>query len=135
MKRFLVLSLMVCSIAIFSAYAGGGKQAAAAGSAAGPVNLQFLTNVNVDTEGYDINDHPYVKFLEQKFNVKLDIITETARYQEKLNTTMASGKLPDYINILDKNDLQRWASEGLILPLDSYIDKCPNLKDQIFQLG
>ena len=27
------------------------------------IPLTFLTNVNVDTEGFDINDCPYVKFL------------------------------------------------------------------------
>ena len=134
MKKFFTLALILC-ITLTSAFAGGSGQTRPGQTVGGPQPLQFLTNVNVDTEGYDVNDHPYVKFLEQKFNVRLEIITETAQYQQKLNTTMASGNLPDYINILSKNDLQRWASEGLLLPLDSYVEKSPNLKDQIFQLG
>jgi putative aldouronate transport system substrate-binding protein len=126
---FLLLALAV------SVFAGGGGQSAGSSGSQGPVKLNFLTNVNVDTEGYDVNDSPYVKFLEQKFNVDLEIVSESANYVQKLNTTMASGKLPDYFNIPSKDDVQRWASEGLVLNLDPYIEKAPVLKEQIMPLA
>jgi ABC-type glycerol-3-phosphate transport system substrate-binding protein len=126
---------VLCISLIVGLTLGGCKKEQQDAAAAGPVKLTFLTNVNVDTEGYDINDHPYVKFLEEKFNVDLDIVSESTNYAEKLNTTMASGKLPDYFNAITKNDLQRWASEGLVTVLDPYLEKAPALKDQIMPLA
>ncbi|MEN6316230.1 MAG: extracellular solute-binding protein [Clostridiaceae bacterium] len=100
-----------------------------------PVKLTLLTAVNVDTEGVDVNDHEYVKFIEKKFNVDLNIISEPTKYAEKLNTTMASGNLPDYFMVQTKNDLLKWADEGLVMPLDSYLEKAPDLKGQIMPLA
>jgi putative aldouronate transport system substrate-binding protein len=129
-NKVLTLALLVAGCVVF---AQGGKEAV---SKKGEIpKLTFLTNVNVDTEGYDVNESPYLKFIEDKFGVDIEIITESTQYQEKLNATMASGNLPDYVNILKKADLQRWASEGLLMPLDDLLKKCPNLQSQIMPLA
>jgi putative aldouronate transport system substrate-binding protein len=130
--RFLLITL---TIVFFVPGCRKGPAQTTAAAPVEPVKLTFLTNVNVDTEGYDVNDSPYVKYLEEKFNVDLDIISESANYAQKLNTTMASGKLPDYFNVISKNDLQRWASEDLVLALDPYLEKAPVLKEQIMPLA
>ncbi|RZS94248.1 extracellular solute-binding protein [Cuneatibacter caecimuris] len=99
------------------------------------IPLTFLTNVNVDTEGYDINDSPYVKFLEDKFNVDLTIISEASKYPEKVNTIMASGQLPDYMMMMDKASLAKWADEGMLMDITDKIPKYENLSGQISELG
>lgn len=133
MRKRLVLGLML-ALATAGVMAQGSKEAAAPKDE-GPIKLTFLTNVNVDTEGYDVNESPYLKYLEDKFNVDITIVTESSKYQEKLNATMASGNLPDYVNILNKNDLMRWASEGMIIPLDDLLKNCPDLQNQVMPLA
>ena len=116
---------------------GVGSSQSSSPGASGPVKLTFMTSVNVDTEGFEINDSPYVKFVNQKFNVELNYISEvtTVNYYQKLNTTIASGNLPDYFMLYSKNDVARWASEGVIMNLDPLVEKAPVLKEQIMPLA
>lgn len=99
------------------------------------IPLTFLTNVNVDTEGYDINDSPYIKFLEDKFNVDLTIISESSKYPDKVNTIMASGDLPDYLMMTNKESFSKWAAEGMLMDLTDMVGSYPNLTGEISELG
>ena len=96
-----------------------------------PIKLTFLTNVNVDTEGYDANDNPYVEYIEKCNNVDLTIISEATNYNQKVSTILASGTYPDYILTSVRNDALKWAEEGILLPLDEYIDKTEYLKTSV----
>lgn len=96
-----------------------------------PVELTFLTNVNVDTEGYDAGDNPYVEYIEKCNNVKLNVISEATNYSQKVATILASGDLPDYILTTNRDELMMWAQDGLLLPLDEYIDNTEYLKTSV----
>src|SRR5688572_13490135 len=54
-----------------------------------PVKLVYFTSVNVDTEGYDVNDNPYINYIREKTGINIEIMSEGTGYQEKLNTIMA----------------------------------------------
>ena len=74
----------------------------------------------------DFVDNDYTRWLEKLTNIKLDMdIPPAADSQQKLNLMLASGDLPEIIigcNIrLDQ--LQILANQGLLLPLDDYIEK------------
>ncbi|MBS6646693.1 MAG: extracellular solute-binding protein [Clostridiaceae bacterium] len=153
MKRNRISAVGMCLVMTISMLAGcqgkTGSTASTGASAAEPqtaapgqdaqteerIPLTFLTNVNVDTEGYDINDSPYIKFLEDKFNVDLTIISESSKYPDKVNTIMASGDLPDYLMLTNKESFSRWAAEGMLMDITDKVGEYDNLKNEISQLG
>lgn len=94
------------------------------------VKLTFLSNINVDTEGYDVNDNPYIKYVEEKNNIDLELINESANYDQKLYTVMASGDLPDFAAVNFRKDLQLFAAQGLLMPIDEYLEKFPELVEK-----
>jgi putative aldouronate transport system substrate-binding protein len=118
MTVLMTVALVLVTGTVFS---GGEKETKA--SSAEKVKLTFLANINVDTEGYDVNTNPYIQYIEERNNVDIDIINESdsAHYDTKMNTVMASGDLPDYMLVRKKDSLTRWAREGLIIPLDDYV--------------
>lgn len=92
------------------------------------VDLTFLCQINVDTEGYDVNDNPYINYLRERHNLNIEIISESANYSTKVSTMMASGDLPDYVQ-LPKAQYFQYAQEGLLLQLDDLLNETdyPNL--------
>ena len=44
----------------------------------------------------------------------------SASYSEKLNATLASGNLPDIVN-MDETTMNGWIDEGALLPMDDMI--------------
>ncbi|OMF28161.1 MULTISPECIES: extracellular solute-binding protein [unclassified Paenibacillus] len=72
-------------------------------------------------------DHPTIKFLNEKFNVdiKLDLINGP-EYDEKLKVMAASGSLPDFYPV-DAATYLAWQSEGAFLELTDWLPKYPNL--------
>ena len=99
--------------------------------------VTILTNINVDTEGTDVNDNDYIKYVEEQTGIDIEFINDTSSdYSQKLNTVMASGNLPDAVMLMgdtQRTDLARFADEEMLLPLDDYIDDYPNLKANIKQ--
>ena len=48
-----------------------------------PVKLVYFTSVNVDTEGHDVNDNPYINYIREKTGIDIEIMSEGTGYQEK----------------------------------------------------
>lgn len=68
----------------------------------------------------------------EKTGVTLEIeAPPISNYTDRLQLVMASGDLPDIIYTweFDQN-YRKWANDGLILPLDEYIEDYPNLMAQ-----
>lgn len=123
-KRFLVfLLVMVLCLSV------GMAPASAA------VRLVYLSNVNVDTEGYDINESPYVQYLRDTLDVDLEIISDATNYNQKVATVMASGDLPDYVMLGNRQELSNYAEQGLLMDISDMIQNYPNLMDQISDLA
>ncbi len=97
--------------------------------------VTILTNINVDTEGTDVNDNDYIRYIEEQTGIDIEFINDTSsNYPQKLNTIMTSNNIPDGVMLMgdtQRTDLARFAEEELLLPLDSYIDQYPNLKENI----
>lgn len=139
MKKLLVVFLILCfAVSLFSGCSKNTEEKPSASTpvaqkeSASPevkpvekVKLTFLSNINVDTEGYDVNDNPYIKYVEEKNNVDMELINESANYDQKLYTVMASGDLPDFAAVNFRKDLLLFASQGLLMPIDDYIAKFP----------
>jgi len=92
------------------------------------VKLTFLCQINVDTEGYDVNDNPYINYLRDTLNIDIEIISESSNYGNKVNTVMASGDYPDYVQ-LSKSLYFKYAYDGALIKLDDLLNETdyPNL--------
>jgi len=127
-KRFLSLFLcLALLLPVFSLIAASAEE---------PVKVQILVNINVDTEGTDVNDNDYIHYIEEKTGVDIEFINEatSAYYPQKLNTMMASNQLPDAVMLMgdtQRSDLARLAYEGLLMPLDDLLVDYPNLTTEL----
>ena len=129
MKKCLVFLLVLSFAFSLTACKGDSSSNSAASNSAGgaPIKLVYFSNINVDTGGYDVNDNPYIKYVEKENNIDLQLINDsTTNYDQKLYTVMASGNLPDYCVVNYMKDLQMFASQGLLMPIDSYLSKYPD---------
>ncbi|MBX3015075.1 MAG: extracellular solute-binding protein [Caldilineaceae bacterium] len=89
-----------------------------------PVTIRAFLCPNSSVKDY--NDNEYTRWLTELTNIQLELdIPPVADAQQKLNLMLASGDLPEVIigcNIrLDQ--LQILANQGLVLPLNEYIDQ------------
>ncbi|CAI6084504.1 extracellular solute-binding protein [Cohnella sp. JJ-181] len=128
--------------------AGGSSDAAPSGSTASasspsstsadqkdPVTIKMFNRVNADVV---IDKNPVVEEAGKLANVKLEIEAPPINnYVDKLQVVMASGDLPDLIynwgtagNGADAN-MEKWAQNGLLEPLDDKIANYPNLMKNI----
>lgn len=100
-----------------------------------PVTIKMFNRVNAEIV---LKDNPVIAEVEKIANVKLEIEAPPINnYVDKLQVLMASGDLPDVIynwgtagNGADAN-MEKWAQNGLLEPLDDKIANYPNLMKNI----
>ena len=102
------------------------------------ITLDFLMCWNGGIAAFpdDMKNSPIAQELAKKTGVMLNVQSITTSETEKLNTIFAAGDVPDIVNAPYWNTLpggegaaiKKAATEGLILELDPYIDKYPNIK-------
>ena len=143
-KRRLVLLcsiLAVLSILIAACTpqpSSGGSDAAPAAPAAGvavapagefpivsePITIKAFICPNSAVKDY--NDNEYTRWLTELTNISLELdIPPVPDAQQKLNLMLASGDLPEVIIGcgIRLDQVQILANQGLLLPLNDYIDK------------
>lgn len=95
-----------------------------------PITITVLNRVNAEIV---LDDNPMLAAVAEKTGVTLEIeAPPISNYTDRLQLVMASGDLPDIIYTweFDQN-YEKWANDGLILPLDEYIEDYPNLMANI----
>ncbi|WP_276355521.1 extracellular solute-binding protein [Cohnella caldifontis] len=104
---------------------------ASASASEKPVTIRIFNRVNAQVV---IDDNPVIKEAEKLAGVKLEVEAPPINnYQDKLQVMMASGDLPDLIYnwaAADSN-METWAANGLLAPLDDKIGNYPNLMKNI----
>jgi putative aldouronate transport system substrate-binding protein len=137
MKRIFILALACVTLAPL--FAGGGRQ-----DAQGPAQSTVVSNLAPGTlpvtsepvtlriffqqepQVLDYVDNKLTKYLEKQTNVKIqwDLVLSRDKTQ-KLNLILATGQdLPDvFMGGMDTSLLVAYASQGIFVPLDDYIDK------------
>ena len=145
-KRILALALAAIMLMVpFTACSSSSSSTpAASASAAGtgssstasaepdnsPITITVLNRVNAEIV---LDDNPMLAAVAEKTGVTLEIeAPPISNYTDRLQLVMASGDLPDIIYTweFDQN-YEKWANDGLILPLDEYIEDYPNLMANI----
>lgn len=66
--------------------------------------------------------------IKEKWKVDVQAIDGGGDAAQKLGTMIADGKLPDFIWTDKGADVERLRQGGVLVPLDDYLDKYPNLK-------
>jgi putative aldouronate transport system substrate-binding protein len=98
---------------------------------AAPVSIKMFNRVNA---GIVLENNPVLAEAEKLANVKLSVEAPPINnYVDKLQVLMASGDLPDLIYNWGGADtnMETWAKNGLLTPLDDKIAKYPNLMKNI----
>lgn len=109
---------------------GSGSAAVPTGPDTSPITISVLNRVNAEIV---FDDNPMLKAVAEKTGVTLEIeAPPISNYTDRLQLVMASGDLPDLVYTweFDQN-YEKWATDGLILPLDEYIEQYPNLMANI----
>lgn len=92
-----------------------------------PVDFSFYShydNVALPPWGGDVA----TKWIQDNLKVNVTMITGNGNAAGKLNTMIASKSLPDAIWIDRAADAMKLIENGMLVPLDEYIDKYPNFK-------
>ncbi|MFK7697414.1 extracellular solute-binding protein [Paenibacillus sp. HJGM_3] len=108
-----------------------GASAGASAKPAAPTTIKMFNRVNA---GIVLENNPVVAEMEKLANVKLSIEAPPINnYVDKLQVMMASGDLPDLVYNWGGADanMETWAKNGLLTPLDDKISKYPNLMKNI----
>ncbi|UKS24797.1 extracellular solute-binding protein [Paenibacillus sp. HWE-109] len=131
-----VLTSLVSLTAISLLVAGCGSStgsttpsAAPTNEAKEPVSLKIMGNY--DSPTLSEADQKFVKSLEEKNNVKVQFdIPPITGYAERLQLMLASGTYPDLVFFPGTTDVsfQNAVKDGILLPVNAYIDKFPELK-------
>ncbi|MDF2927327.1 MAG: transporter substrate-binding protein [Paenibacillaceae bacterium] len=87
-----------------------------------PVTLKLAVSETWPGVSYD---NASIKYIEEKTNTKLEITTTT---EDKLNIMLASGERPDIVQFGKDATEWKYSKSGLLLPINDYFDKAPNLK-------
>ena len=97
------------------------------------ITMSIFTRQDPKIEDYTTNE--YTKYYEEKTNIHVDWQTvPTAALAEKLQVTLAGGKLPDVIMNagLTPSQVVAYGSQGIFIPLNDLIDKyAPNIKQMM----
>ncbi len=71
---------------------------------------------------------PVSKWIQDNHNVTVNYVSPNGAAAQKLNTMIAANKLADVIVTERGADVERLRQAGMLVPLDDYLDKYPNLK-------
>lgn len=71
---------------------------------------------------------PSSRWIRDRFNIHIEAINADGNAKLKLQKLIAGNQLPDIIWGDRDSDLERMREHGMLVPLNDYIDKYPNLK-------
>ncbi|MBB3125352.1 putative aldouronate transport system substrate-binding protein [Paenibacillus rhizosphaerae] len=126
---FLALSLIVgCS----NGNNGGNADQGKAGTASEPAKNEERLPITIAVQYWSgpkwTEDHPTIKYLEEKFNVDITLqLINGSEYGEKMKVMAASGSLPDFYRADSPETYLAWQSEGAFVELSELLPKYPNL--------
>ena len=140
-KKALSIILMASIItSMFSGCSGDGTESpSSVGSTAGggsetskvqPTTITMLNRVNPEIV---FDDNPMLEEITKLTGVTLEIdAPPISSYSDRLQILMGSGDLPDIVYTwgIDSN-YEKWAKDGLLKPLDDYIENYPNLMTNV----
>jgi putative aldouronate transport system substrate-binding protein len=144
---FTLIAILVL-VSVLAGCSGGNKEAANSSSAATETGSSASSEAPTDS-GYQLGQEPLeytmygnydwytmpqwgddlaTKWIQENKKVNVVPVNSGGNAKQKLNTMIASGELPDVIWMDRGPDVERLREADLLVPLDDYLDKYPNLK-------
>ncbi|MCL2058531.1 MAG: extracellular solute-binding protein, partial [Oscillospiraceae bacterium] len=106
--------------------------AAAAEAGSPPVPITWINRLNAT---FVVENNPVIDELGRITNTVIDLEAPPINnYDDRRNIVMASGDIPDIIYGGTGVLYEQWAAEGLILQLDEYLDRMPNVLADLSEL-
>ncbi|MBS4195665.1 type 2 periplasmic-binding domain-containing protein [Lederbergia citri] len=140
MKKILLLSftLMFSVIMIIgcSKESYGGKEPSAKEVDDGSKRMTISLMVPVQQGGgWEDKNHPTIKYVEDKFNIILDIrwVPGGKEYRKTLNSLAASKDLPDMYFLNEPVQFRKWQKNGAFVDLKPYLKEFPKLESEFSQ--
>jgi putative aldouronate transport system substrate-binding protein len=101
-----------------------------------PVKIVFLTQGDQAASAFVPGDR-ILSEINKRLNIDLEIKLVPQGGAEKIAVALATGDLPDIVSTsLPNAALNQWIDEGLLVPLDDYLDDLPTVKEScLFSLG
>lgn len=97
------------------------------GGSSAPVEIDFFASGS----GMPASNEDFIlKALNEKLNMKLNFNVAATEYEQQLNVKIAGGSAPDMFAV-SKTQLQNYADQNLLLNLDDYLDRMPNVKSKL----
>lgn len=116
MKKFLSLLLSVALVV------------GVCGSALAASPIRWLTTGDTAAKVIESGDR-IVAAIDEKFDIDLNVEYVPEGSVEKVNVAMASGDFPDIVTgAYGTTATQSWIENGMVIPLNDYMDNYPNLK-------
>lgn len=92
-----------------------------------PVDFSYYVHYDWwTTEPWGVN--PNSKWVQENLKVSVTPLQSGGAAEQKLSTMIASGELPGAIMMDRGQNVERLRNAGVLVPLDQYLDKYPNLK-------
>lgn len=85
--------------------------------------------------GWEDKNHPTIKYVEDKFNIDLDIrwVPGGNDYKNTLNSLAASKDLPDMYYVDEPVQFRKWQKSGAFVDLKPYLEEFPALASEFPQ--
>lgn len=93
-----------------------------------PVSIELFSRVNSPEVGTPPDDWFWIKAVKEALNVdvKVNFVTETSQYNEKLQTRAAANDLPDIFQIDQDSTMVQLANQGLLADWTPFLTEMPN---------
>lgn len=96
-----------------------------------PTPITFLTTGDMAAKPLQPDDR-IVAEINKRLNIVLTVKAVPQNAWEKINVAMASGDLPDVVvSQYPTAAVNQWIKDGIIVPLNDYLDKMPTVKEKL----
>lgn len=131
MKRLTILLALTLVVSTVLPACGknkdnGGSQSAGAAFELGSKELSFSYFANRDAADTPWGSDGISKWVQDNKKVTIEYVPSNGAAQQRLNTMLVSGDLPD-VTRLNKAQLEQFRTAGKLLPLDDYITESSNV--------
>lgn len=126
-KTVRLLALLLVAASVLAACGSGGNGGSTNGTASAPVEISLFAS---GTGMPAANEDFILQELNKRLNMKLSFNIVATDYEQQLNVKIAGGSTPDIFS-LSKPQLENYAKQGLLLNLDPYLDRMPNVKAKL----
>jgi putative aldouronate transport system substrate-binding protein len=129
MKRTVwFLAALACAVLIAAPMFAAGQKEGEKPTAEKPMLIKMVKEGVV---GFP-QESAILKYIGEKNNIVFECETPpSSSYWERLNLIMASGDLPDLVQCRDNEQFWNWVENGLVLSLDKYLEKTPNIREVV----